>query len=674
MTKARIGTAALLLAAGATSGQVVLTIDDFYVLGEYYRGITNADGVNVDVSDVIGEAGGPYVWDFTGFEARLPRGVQYDYVPIDDGGYGQQNIFPGASHAERQVFDDAPGEPAWAYQKYIEGVGRTIYGAYTPFADGLAQAEAVFQPPIVDVPSPLQYLSTWTEDTEYYTVYQSGDLAARVVINYDAICDAYGTVILPNLGSREALRVNEESTYQVSIDFGGSWIPAGTFYIRHYYWWAEDLGLAVDLVSDQSEVSMPPDQFSVASGWVIQNENSNPIEPPVIEEIPDQTLYAVNQFYSYDADATGLPSPQWSLIAAPPGMEIVETTGVIEWIPTGLHAGVHQVDVFAENVAGNDQESFTLTVFNANEAPRALFTDIFADPTVDLDWAAMEFPQLVTGHNVYRSETPGSGYALISETESAVTEFGDDGATAGAINYYVVSADLEANGEAVETVYSNEVIAYRLASNESPYVHDDGSVESALVVGGVNAEKAIMHELAGDDEVRLTKVAVYLDELVGAGLTIKVYDDDNGFLPGSTLLQLSYPAEDLRAGWNLLDIQPDFLQPVFTGGAFFVGIVEGSTENPVGLDNDNDGHSWSKAAGGAWSFLSGRELMIRAIVEGAEVDCPGDLNGDLMVDISDLGILLASFQVDGGGDLDGDGDTDISDLGILLANFEADCR
>ena len=53
--------------------------------------------------------------------------------------------------------------------------------------------------------------------------------------------------------------------------------------------------------------------------------------------------------------------------------------------------------------------------------------------------------------------------------------------------------------------------------------------------------------------------------------------------------------------------------------------------------------------------------------------CPGDLNGDGIVDLADLGILLADFGcVAPGpcpGDLDGDGDTDLADLGILLADF-----
>ena len=55
---------------------------------------------------------------------------------------------------------------------------------------------------------------------------------------------------------------------------------------------------------------------------------------------------------------------------------------------------------------------------------------------------------------------------------------------------------------------------------------------------------------------------------------------------------------------------------------------------------------------------------------------PGDLNGDGMVDLADLGILLADFGCTGGscaGDIDGDGDTDLADLGILLANFGQSC-
>jgi hypothetical protein len=53
--------------------------------------------------------------------------------------------------------------------------------------------------------------------------------------------------------------------------------------------------------------------------------------------------------------------------------------------------------------------------------------------------------------------------------------------------------------------------------------------------------------------------------------------------------------------------------------------------------------------------------------------CPEDLNGDGVRNLSDLGILLASYELNDGGDIDGDGDTDLGDLGALLAVFDIDC-
>ena len=57
-------------------------------------------------------------------------------------------------------------------------------------------------------------------------------------------------------------------------------------------------------------------------------------------------------------------------------------------------------------------------------------------------------------------------------------------------------------------------------------------------------------------------------------------------------------------------------------------------------------------------------------------DCPGDLDGDLDVDLADLSILLSEFGMTGGGltaDIDGDGDVDLSDLAIILSNFATIC-
>ncbi|MFO0838272.1 MAG: hypothetical protein U1D55_07060 [Phycisphaerae bacterium] len=53
--------------------------------------------------------------------------------------------------------------------------------------------------------------------------------------------------------------------------------------------------------------------------------------------------------------------------------------------------------------------------------------------------------------------------------------------------------------------------------------------------------------------------------------------------------------------------------------------------------------------------------------------CPGDLDGNKVVNESDLGVLLSHWQADACGDLNRDGQTNEPDLGILLANWQVTC-
>lgn len=61
----------------------------------------------------------------------------------------------------------------------------------------------------------------------------------------------------------------------------------------------------------------------------------------------------------------------------------------------------------------------------------------------------------------------------------------------------------------------------------------------------------------------------------------------------------------------------------------------------------------------------------------AGTPCPGDVNGDNSVDITDLGLVLTNFGMNvtpgTNGDVNGDGVVDISDLGEVLANFGTTC-
>jgi len=65
------------------------------------------------------------------------------------------------------------------------------------------------------------------------------------------------------------------------------------------------------------------------------------------------------------------------------------------------------------------------------------------------------------------------------------------------------------------------------------------------------------------------------------------------------------------------------------------------------------------------------------IPDECEPDCPGDLNGDGVINLEDLAMLLANYGATGAapedGDLDGDGDVDLSDLSALLAVYGTTC-
>ena len=115
--------------------------------------------------------------------------------------------------------------------------------------------------------------------------------------------------------------------------------------------------------------------------------------------------------------------------------------------------------------------------------------------------------------------------------------------------------------------------------------------------------------------------------------------------------------------------------PKIVGGGWPGGQAEGVTyavhtvEVTGGTLNMHAGRL--DLGGGGRAALNG--VQIRRIVP-----CPGDLDGDGAVTLTDLSIQLASFGTTTGateddGDLDGDGDVDLTDLSLLLAAFGSSC-
>lgn len=101
--------------------------------------------------------------------------------------------------------------------------------------------------------------------------------------------------------------------------------------------------------------------------------------PPVFTSTP-LTKAISGLPYSYDANATGLPAPTYSLALAPSGMSIHSGSGLISWSPSS--SGNFNVTLGAANgISPNASQSFTITV-STDQAPTARITRPIEGETV----------------------------------------------------------------------------------------------------------------------------------------------------------------------------------------------------------------------------------------------------------------------------------------------------
>jgi hypothetical protein len=128
---------------------------------------------------------------------------------------------------------------------------------------------------------------------------------------------------------------------------------------------------------------------------------------------------------------------------------------------------------------------------------------------------------------------------------------------------------------------------------------------------------------------------------------------------------------ELRAGSYLLSIRGYTLAA--PGGTWNL------RESDIDLGSDL--YADSNAPGQSFEYTTdfGLPTGTSALdIWGYEITCIGDFNFDGVIDLSDLGTLLANFEVGDGmtyeqGDIDFDGDVDLSDLGAVLAVYEVPC-
>jgi hypothetical protein len=113
-------------------------------------------------------------------------------------------------------------------------------------------------------------------------------------------------------------------------------------------------------------------------------------------------------------------------------------------------------------------------------------------------------------------------------------------------------------------------------------------------------------------------------------------------------------------------LRADVLKTFTAGGA------DSLPETAVNaIDGDLQTHTTLGTSGGKIDRLS-----VTVGFSSITAPCPGDANGDNLVNFSDLNAVLAAFGQSGDGligDVNGDGVVNFSDLNEVLANFGEDC-
>jgi hypothetical protein len=149
------------------------------------------------------------------------------------------------------------------------------------------------------------------------------------------------------------------------------------------------------------------------------------------------------------------------------------------------------------------------------------------------------------------------------------------------------------------------------------------------------------------------------------------YTNYYGADPNNDLFK-TYVSNNNGSSWVLVETIGPNTNPGWVEHAFAVGDFVPPTAQVKVRFEASDLNSGSVVEAGIDAF---------SVVQYSCIDptpCPGDLDGDNDIDITDLATLLVHYGVTSGaayadGDLDGDGDVDLADLSALLAVYGTSC-
>lgn len=258
----------------------------------------HVDTAGKDVRSLLGAKGGPHRWDFSYPAAGGEDVHRMDVVARDDGDKGGD--FPQAAYAER-VTRAKDGCQNWSYHKVIPGGGRFYYGMRDDCK--APQPDVVFDAPTIDLPEDIAYGQSWQREVDWQDTIDAGFIVLTVAIHFtnETVVDAYGTVVLPEIGDVPALRLNEVNTYVTTdLTFG---IPIDTQIFRNYVWLVPGIGKAVHIISEP-KTTTPPEDFATAKTVlrVFESNRYPPIECQSVKNLQIR-LKGREVFLSWDKDS-----------------------------------------------------------------------------------------------------------------------------------------------------------------------------------------------------------------------------------------------------------------------------------------------------------------------------------------------------------------------------------
>jgi hypothetical protein len=198
---------------------------------------------------------------------------------------------------------------------------------------------------------------------------------------------------------------------------------------------------------------------SVSSVYVTQSLGTGSVAPVISQ--PANTTAVIGASFTDQISAYGLPAPTFALTAAPAGMTINGTTGVISWVPTAGQLGAQTVTVQASNAAGSDSKTFTVTGVPDTTPPTVpgnLRLGTVTTTTVSFSWLASTDNVAVAGYRIF-TYVPAYGGGRGGQYHPAVyTLVGTSTTTSGT-----------ATGLTPGASYNFVVAAYDTSNNQSGY-------------------------------------------------------------------------------------------------------------------------------------------------------------------------------------------------------------